>query len=76
MVGIAVFVVVLAVVFALKALSIVRMADDAIVKSTAFSWLAPKAQDAQDATAAAAAQAPEAKRSAQVHVFRRRPHAA
>ena len=42
---IALFMIVLVAVFALKAASIVFAADDAIWKSTSFSWMKPKAED-------------------------------
>lgn len=46
MVKIAVFLIVLAAVFAAKAASVVLAADDAILKSTSFSWMSVKPKDA------------------------------
>ncbi len=77
MMGFAAFVGLLVLMFALKALSIAHTADDMVCKSTAFSWLAPKAEDAQVSVSAQVEVEPEeTKRSAQVHAFRRRPNAA
>ena len=46
MTGIVVFVLVLAAIFAIKAVSIMKMSDDVIWKSTAFSIIKPVAEDA------------------------------
>ena len=46
MVELVVIMFVLAIIFAAKAASIALMPDDAIWKSTSFSWMKPSAQDA------------------------------
>lgn len=46
MVEIAVLLIVLAVMFAAKAATIVLATDDTISKSASFSWMAPKPEDA------------------------------
>ena len=46
MVEIAVLLIVLAVMFAAKAATVVFAADDTISKSASFSWMAPKPEDA------------------------------
>lgn len=46
MVELVVIMLVLAIIFAVKAASIALMPDDVIWKSTSFSWMRPTAQDA------------------------------
>ena len=77
MFGIVAFILVLAIVYALKALSIAKTRDGIVSKSTVFSWSAVRAQDAQQAQTAPTAPSPSSgKTAARVQVLHRRPNAA